>query len=210
MALNRIHIHFGRIMAAWIAVAGLMAAEHHGTVKSGGLAVPGATITATNGDKKHVTTTDENGRYSFANLPDGTWTIEVDMFGFAKVTREVGIAAEAPSPEWDLKVLSMSAFAAQSAEPAKTPEQPATPVTAQGAPQGTTQASATQASATKAPAASATAAAPKPAAKPQHAGIRLDEVAVLGIPRRALRGTLPVALRQTTAGPPCSRADSNA
>src|SRR5437016_5178256 len=135
MALNRIHTYFGRALAAWIAVAGLLAAEHHGTVKSGGLPVPGATITATNGDKKHVTTTDENGRYSFADLPDGTWTIEVEMFGFAKITREVGIAFEAPSPNWDLKVLSMSALAASSAAPAKTPEQPAAPVVPQSVPQ---------------------------------------------------------------------------
>src|SRR5205085_4167348 len=127
MALNRIHTYFGRALAAWIAVAGLMAAQHHGIVKSGGLAVPGATVTATNGDKKHVTTTDENGRYAFSDLPDGTWTIEVEMFGFAKVTREVGIAYDAPSPEWDLKVLSLSAFTAASTAPAKTPEQAAAP-----------------------------------------------------------------------------------
>ena len=76
MALNRIHTYFGRALAAWIAVAGLLAAEHHGTVKSGGLPVPGATITATHGDKKHVTTTDENGRYAFADLPDGRLVAE--------------------------------------------------------------------------------------------------------------------------------------
>ena len=71
MALNRIHTHLGRLLAVWIAVAGLMAAEHHGTVKFGGLPVPGATVTATKGDKKLVTTTDENGRYAFADLSDG-------------------------------------------------------------------------------------------------------------------------------------------
>ncbi len=71
MALNRIHTNLGRLLAVWIAVAGLMAAEHHGTVKSGGLPVPGASITATKGDKKLYTTTDENGRYTFADLADG-------------------------------------------------------------------------------------------------------------------------------------------
>ena len=110
MALNRIHTHFGRLLAVWIAVAGLMAAEHHGTVKSGGLPVPGASVTATKGDKKLYTTTDENGRYSFADLADGSWTIEVEMLGFAKLSNEVGIAFDAPAPEWNLKFLSMSAI----------------------------------------------------------------------------------------------------
>ena len=84
MELHRIHTYFGRLLAAWIAVAGLLAAEHHGTVKSGGLPVPGASVTAIKGDKKLYTTTDENGRYSFADLADGPWTIEVEMLGFAK------------------------------------------------------------------------------------------------------------------------------
>ena len=112
MELHRIHTYFGRLLAAWIAVAGLLAAEHHGTVKSGGLPVPGASVTAIKGDKKLYTTTDENGRYSFADLADGTWTIEVEMLGFAKVSNEVGVAFDAPAPEWNLKFLSMSAITA--------------------------------------------------------------------------------------------------
>ncbi len=40
MAMNPLHTYFGRLLAAWLAVAGLMAAEHHGTVKSGGLPSP--------------------------------------------------------------------------------------------------------------------------------------------------------------------------
>ena len=118
MALNRIHTHFGRLLAVWIAVAGLMAAEHHGTIKSGGLPVPGASVTAIKGDKKLFTTTDENGRYAFADLADGSWTIEVEMLGFAKLSNEVGIAFDAPAPEWNLKFLSMSAITAAAATPA--------------------------------------------------------------------------------------------
>ena len=96
MELHKLHTYFGRLLAAWIAVAGLSAAEHHGTVKSGGLPVPGASVTAIKGDKKLYTTTDENGRYSFADLADGAWTIEVEMLGFAKVSNEIGIAFDAP------------------------------------------------------------------------------------------------------------------
>ena len=37
--------------------------------------------------------------FSFADLADGTWTLEVEMLGFAKLTREVGVAHDAPAPE---------------------------------------------------------------------------------------------------------------
>src|SRR3954447_334558 len=129
MALHRIHTYLGRLLAVWAAVAGLMAAEHHGVIKSGGLPVPGASITATQGDKKLHTTSDENGRYSFADLADGLWTIEVEMLGFAKLSNEVGIAFDAPSPEWNLKFLSMSAITAAAATPATPATSPA-PATA--------------------------------------------------------------------------------
>ena len=79
-------------------------------VKSGGLPVPGATVSAIQGDKKFVTTTDDQGAYAFADLPDGVWTIRVEMFGFAQLSREVGVVPEAPSPEWELKVQSLAAL----------------------------------------------------------------------------------------------------
>src|ERR1035438_10443001 len=126
MALNRIHTHLGRLLAVWITATGLMAAEHHGTVKAGGLPVPGANVTATKGDKKLATTTDENGRYAFTDLADGAWTIEVEMLGFAKLSNEVGVAFDAPAPEWNLKFLSMSAIAAAAAAPATPPPSTAT------------------------------------------------------------------------------------
>jgi hypothetical protein len=139
MALNRLSIYFVRILAAWIAVVALFASEHHGTVKSGGLPVPGATVVATQGDQRHVTTTDENGRYSFADLKDGVWKIEVEMLGFAKLSNEIGIAYDAPAPEWNLKFLPLADIVAPkpapapatSMETAKAPEKPvtATPAT---------------------------------------------------------------------------------
>src|ERR1044071_4801709 len=104
MATNRIYLNLGRLLAASIVVTGLFASEHHGVVRSGGLPIPGATVTAIQGDKKIVTTTDEQVAYSFPNLPDGIWTIEVDMLGFARLTKEVGIDAQAPSPQWELKL----------------------------------------------------------------------------------------------------------
>ena len=58
---------------ASVACTLLPASEHHGIVKFGGLAVPGATVTATQGDKKLAAVTDPQGIYSFADLPDGVW-----------------------------------------------------------------------------------------------------------------------------------------
>src|ERR1700682_794246 len=113
MASHRIFPYLGWFLAAWTAVA----AEHHGVVKSAGLPVPGATVTASQGEKKLLTTTDDRGAYAFADLPDGVWTIQVEMFGFGKLSREVGIAPNAPSPEWDLKVLSVNALKQESAPP---------------------------------------------------------------------------------------------
>ena len=164
-------------MAACIVVSGLMAAEHHGTVKSGGLTVPGATITATQGDKKMVTTTDDQGDYSFPELADGTWTIDVEMLGFAKVTRDVGIASDAPPADWDLKLLPPGANLAPMppAPPAAAPA-PATPApptavatAAPATPAAPTAATAAAPAAPPATAANATAKA-APAAKKQARG----------------------------------------
>jgi hypothetical protein len=112
MAKKRIRNSLGRLVAAWMAVSGLMASEYHGAVKAGGLALPGATVTAIQGDKKIVTTTDQQGAFSFSDLADGTWTIEVEMLGFEKIARQVGVASDAPSPDFALKFLSEEALAA--------------------------------------------------------------------------------------------------
>jgi hypothetical protein len=44
-----------------------------------------------------VTTSDERGQFSFAELADGTWMLEVDMPGFARLTREAGVAHDVPA-----------------------------------------------------------------------------------------------------------------
>jgi hypothetical protein len=95
------------------AISALHAAEHHGKVNSGGLPVPGATVIASQGDKKLVALTDPDGNYSFPDLPDGTWTIQVEMLGFAPSQQEVAIAADAPIPDADLKMLALSEIHAE-------------------------------------------------------------------------------------------------
>jgi hypothetical protein len=97
-----------RLAVMCMAVMGLAASEHHGTVKTDASPIPGATVTAVQGDQKFITTTDDRGDYSFADLPDGNWTIQVESLGFAALSREVAIAPHAPSPTWELKLLSLA------------------------------------------------------------------------------------------------------
>src|SRR5271157_3840910 len=106
----------GSLVAACIAVSALMASEYHGTVKAGSLALPGATVTASQGDKQMVTTTDQQGAFSFSELADGTWTIEVEMLGFEKMARQVGVASDAPSADFALKFQKEESLAAGQAE----------------------------------------------------------------------------------------------
>jgi len=90
---------------ACMAVFGLAASEHHGLVKFGSRPVPGATVTATQGDKKLVTVTDQKGAYAFPDLEDGVWKMQVEMLGFSTATNDVGVASNAPAAEWELKML---------------------------------------------------------------------------------------------------------
>jgi hypothetical protein len=122
---------------ACLAAFGLAAAEHHGQVKFGGLPVPGATVTAVQGDKKQVAVTDSQGVYSFPDLPDGVWTIEVDMLCFAPLKQDVGVSESAPSPTWELKLLpldQMQAAAAAAPSPPKTSAEEAAAKTPSSAP----------------------------------------------------------------------------
>ena len=111
-------------------VVSLTAAEYHGQVTFGGLPLPGATMTATQGDKILTTSTDERGQYSFANLPDGAWSLRAQKLGFTPVTRQIDPAAGLPAALIDLKVLPIdeieepatSQSASQPSQPAPAPE----------------------------------------------------------------------------------------
>src|SRR5580693_4883407 len=72
----------------------LAASEHHGEVKFGGLPIPGATVTAMQGDKKLVTISDSQGMYSFPDLPEGAWSFEIEMLCFVPIKQDVTIGSE--------------------------------------------------------------------------------------------------------------------
>ncbi len=103
-----------------LSAAGLTATEYHGRVSFGGLPLPGATLTASQGDRKFVAVTDLNGTYSFPDLPDGDWSIQVEMLCFATVKKDVTIAFGVPTAEWELKLLPAAEIRAAAAVAAPT------------------------------------------------------------------------------------------
>jgi trimeric autotransporter adhesin len=104
-------------VGAWLAAPRpALASEYHGQVTFGGLPVPGATITATQGKQKIVAISDQQGSYSFPDLADGTWKIEVEMQCFSTIEQTVTIAPNAPSAKWELKLLSLDQIVAKAKE----------------------------------------------------------------------------------------------
>ncbi len=138
---------FQNCLLAWLAVSALVASEHHGVVKFGGLPLPGATVTATQDDKKLEAITDQNGIYSFPELKDGIWTIKVEMLCFKPEVKEVAVAPDAPSPAWDMQLLPVDQIKPVAEAPTAPPAAGAALTTAvAGAPPGTAAAPGTAAS----------------------------------------------------------------
>ena len=102
------------ILLFWLTLACLNAQS--GFVKSGNLPIPGATVTATQGEQQSVTTTDQDGHYAFSQLCESTCTVEVQMFGFEPVKKTVDYA-KAPALDFSLK-LRESPVAARMAQAA--------------------------------------------------------------------------------------------
>jgi hypothetical protein len=86
---------------------------YRGQVTFGEVPVPGATVTATQGDKRFVSVTDEQGFFSFSDLTDGTWTIEVAMQGFSTIKQEVSAAPDAAAAKWELSILPLDQIKAE-------------------------------------------------------------------------------------------------
>lgn len=102
-----------RVPAAVLLGAILMlASEHHGLVTLGGLPVPGAIVTATQGEKKVTAVTDGMGSYSFPDLADGTWSVQVEMSGFSTLKQDVTVGPAAPGQtagtSWELKIKTLA------------------------------------------------------------------------------------------------------
>jgi trimeric autotransporter adhesin len=79
--------------------------EYHGMVSFGGLPLPGATVTASQGSQKSVAVSDQGGVYHFDNLTDGEWTIDVEMQCFETIHAQVTIGADTQPGNWEMKLL---------------------------------------------------------------------------------------------------------
>jgi len=82
-----------------------VAADEHGLITFNGLPVPGATITATQGDKTIVVSSDVDGRFQLSGLADGRYTVRVEMLGFQTVTREIAVGDDAATLTSELTLL---------------------------------------------------------------------------------------------------------
>jgi hypothetical protein len=102
------------IALAMLALSGAAAAsEYRGEVTFGGLPLPGATVKITQGSKQLAATTNQQGLYSFPDLADGKWTIEIEMTGFSILKQEVVIGPNAPAGKWELKLLPLDQIKAE-------------------------------------------------------------------------------------------------
>ena len=95
---------------AALSIADAATGPLRGKVIYAGFPVPGATVTASQNDVKQTSVTDAQGAYSFKDLADGAWKIEVDMSGFAKLNDEL----TAPNPkDFELTMLPIADMKAQ-------------------------------------------------------------------------------------------------
>jgi hypothetical protein len=90
---------------AWLSVSRVLASAYSGQVVFTGLPVPGATVTATQDGKKLVAVTDSQGVYTFADLANGRWTLDIAMTGFSPISRQVTVAPNVPAERWELKLM---------------------------------------------------------------------------------------------------------
>ena len=84
-------LRFG-LLIFW-AVVPLSLFAQSGFVKSGGQALPGATVTAAQNGQSFSTVTDADGHYTFPPLASGAWSVSVDMFGFQPFKKDVDYSA---------------------------------------------------------------------------------------------------------------------
>jgi hypothetical protein len=81
----------------------LPGAQYSGSVRAADEPVPGATITARQGETKVTAFTDENGRFQM-NLPTGDWNVQVEMFEFTSASEKITAGSEPIIKDWTLEM----------------------------------------------------------------------------------------------------------
>lgn len=102
---HRIRFCAALLLAAFAGSLLLAATDQYGQVLFNGLPVPGATIVATQNDKKITTTSDLDGRYRLTGLADGAYALRIEMQGFALLTRELTTDPQGAVPPLELALL---------------------------------------------------------------------------------------------------------
>ena len=95
-------MRFG-LLILWAAVPLSLLAQS-GFVKSGGQALPGATVAAVQSGQSFSTVTDGDGHYTFPPLGAGTWSVSVEMFGFQSFKKDVDYGAANGPVNFDLQL----------------------------------------------------------------------------------------------------------
>src|SRR6266581_4488207 len=104
------------------------AAEHHGTVMFAGFPVPGVTVTVIKGAEHHSTITDIRGLYSFPDLTEGVWALEVKMLCFVDLKQSITVGEGSMETRLELQTLPQNQIHAQAQAPAM--DLPAAPLAA--------------------------------------------------------------------------------
>jgi hypothetical protein len=113
MARRIAYISWFCVLAGLCASCLAAASEYRGQVTFGGLPVPGVTITATKGEKKISTVTDQGGLYDFQDLADGAWKIDIEMQCFTTIDAEVTVAPNMAAGKWELTLLPLDQLMAR-------------------------------------------------------------------------------------------------
>src|SRR5262245_7157072 len=128
-------------VTAWLLIALLTAGEraafaasdYFGQVTFNGLAVPGATVTAAQGETKVAATTDQDGIFLLASLAEGVWHLTVEMLSFATLMRDITVPAGEEPPPIELALRSFAEIEKDLSPQRQAPVQPASTSAAAGA-----------------------------------------------------------------------------
>ncbi len=114
-------IHLAAITS--LSALAMLAADYRGQVMFNGMPVPGAVVTLTRDSQKTAAVTDALGNFAIAGVPDGVAQVNIELFGFAPLVREVVIPGTA-ADKWNLQMLPLDRIRADIQRPAAAETQP--------------------------------------------------------------------------------------
>jgi hypothetical protein len=92
-----------KLIALMVCVAGCVAAQS-GFVRSGGQAIPGASVTLVQNGQTLTTVTDRDGHYGFYSVAPGSWSVTIEMFGFDALKKDVDFSTSTGPVNFDIQL----------------------------------------------------------------------------------------------------------